>query len=145
MIGFTSGEGVFKSSGILITCIIFDWYNLFPLLKQKNPHTIVITYISAYFGKNATLLEKFNKEIDSALPIILNYGETTNVKDVSTITEALKKFYFNNSLVTTDSARGLIDVSIICDVYVATDLNFSTQSKECNSQLYFYIFINSYL
>lgn len=64
--------------------------------------------------------------MDSALPIILNYGETTNFKDVSTITEALKKFYFNNSLVTTDSARGLIDVSIICDVYVATDLNFST-------------------
>ncbi|KAK7576442.1 hypothetical protein V9T40_012728 [Parthenolecanium corni] len=104
MIGFTSGEGVFKSS--------------------------------AYFGKNATLLEKFNKEIDSALPIILNYGETTNVKDVSTITEALKKFYFNNSLVTTDSARGLIDLF--------TDSLFSYGCMKAASRYagrkYFYLF-----
>lgn len=50
--------------------------------------------------------------MDSALPIILNYGETSNVNDIPAITEALKKNYFNNTLVTTDSARTLIDVSI---------------------------------
>lgn len=50
--------------------------------------------------------------MDLALPIITNYGATARLEDVPAITESIKKFYFNDSLVTTDSARGLIDVRI---------------------------------
>lgn len=50
--------------------------------------------------------------MDSVLPIILNYGETSDLNDVPAITEAVKKYYFNNTAVTNASAQALIDVSI---------------------------------
>ncbi len=50
--------------------------------------------------------------MNTALSVILSYDLTAKKSDIPTITEALKKFYFKGKPVTTETAQGLIDVSM---------------------------------